>query len=366
MLASSPLAAAPAATAVPGRAFYLPSLDGLRACAALLVFFSHAGWGHLIPGGFGVTVFFFLSGYLITTLLRREVEQHGRISFRSFYLRRVYRIFPPMYLLLFLLLGLCLAGVLQNDMSWGGVAALLTQSTNYYLLSVEHSGLLPFTGTYWSLAIEEHFYLLFPALFAACAARWPHRRTAALLALVCVAVLAWRCVLIYWLQAADERTYLATDTRLDSLLFGCVMGLWRNPALDARPLAPRPWQHALLLGGAIALLLGCFVVRDPAFRATWRYTLQGLALFPVFWYAVRHPQWPLFRPLNWRAVRWVGEISYVFYLSHLLWLAVAWHLWPDNRAGGAALALGLTLVFSWAVHLVVERPFARLRKQLHH
>ncbi|MBK6959466.1 MAG: acyltransferase [Nitrosomonas sp.] len=64
--------------------FYIPSLDGMRAVAAILVFVAHAGWSHIVPGGFGVTIFFFLSGYLITTLLRREYERTGSINFKIF------------------------------------------------------------------------------------------------------------------------------------------------------------------------------------------------------------------------------------------------------------------------------------------
>src|SRR5215813_9403267 len=79
---------------------YIPSLDGIRACSVMVVFAAHAGLRGLIPGGFGVTVFFFLSGYLITTLLRMEHEQSGQIRLRNFYLRRVYRIIPPMYIVL--------------------------------------------------------------------------------------------------------------------------------------------------------------------------------------------------------------------------------------------------------------------------
>ena len=86
--------------------FYIPSLDGLRAVSIAIVVISHAGYT-IIPGSFGVTVFFFLSGFLITTLLRREHEQHGALNYRAFYWRRVWRIFPPMYAAL--LLGLIVA-----------------------------------------------------------------------------------------------------------------------------------------------------------------------------------------------------------------------------------------------------------------
>src|SRR5476651_192054 len=81
-------------------AFRIPSLDGVRTLSFSIVFIAHAGAGDRIPGGFGVCVFFFLSGFLIISLLRRELEETGAISLKNFYLRRVARIFPPMYIVL--------------------------------------------------------------------------------------------------------------------------------------------------------------------------------------------------------------------------------------------------------------------------
>src|ERR1700716_896812 len=89
---------------------HIPSLDGVRALAFLIVFISHAGLKDLVPGGFGVTIFFVLSGYLITSLLRVEVERYGEIDIRSFYLRRAFRILPMLYLTLTVAILLGLAG----------------------------------------------------------------------------------------------------------------------------------------------------------------------------------------------------------------------------------------------------------------
>src|ERR1700730_1134803 len=79
---------------------HIPSLDGIRALSVLLVFFAHAGLDRVVPGGLGVTIFFFLSGYLITTLLRVEYQKNLRVSVRHFWLRRVLRIMPPFYAVL--------------------------------------------------------------------------------------------------------------------------------------------------------------------------------------------------------------------------------------------------------------------------
>ena len=119
---------------------------------------SHAG-AEQIPGGFGVTIFFFLSGYLITTLLRREWEKMGNISLKNFYLRRVYRIFPPLYIVLVVVGMLVVTGALQVSQS-PTFSALLAQiffGANYYGIFHGQEGFLPGTSVQWSLAVEEHF-----------------------------------------------------------------------------------------------------------------------------------------------------------------------------------------------------------------
>jgi peptidoglycan/LPS O-acetylase OafA/YrhL len=351
------------ASAQAGRGFHLPSLDGIRALAALMVFASHAGMGHVSPGGFGVTIFFFLSGYLITTLMRREFEQTGRLDLGAFYLRRVYRILPPLYLVLAVIAVISLMFGWYQMTTIGGVISLLLQYSNYFIL--EHGGnpLLPATGTFWSLAIEEHFYLVFPLLYLWAARRFTRQGTALIFVAICVAALTWRCILIFALGADSDRTYLATDTRIDSLLFGCIMGVWMNPALDAEPFSTRRSKFLMLSIGLLLLLAG-FAIRDEGFRSTLRYTLQGIGLFPLFWLVVRHPEWPLFRVLNTAPARLLGAISYVFYLSHLLWLSVANTLLTPGPLA-AAVALLLTLIFSYIVYRTVELPFARLRHRMH-
>lgn len=347
----------------PSNKFHLASLDGMRAAAAILVFFGHAGWGDVVPGGLGVTAFFFLSGYLITTLLRREYAATGGIDFKLFYLRRAYRILPPMYLVLLLILGLGLLGVVPHTATWPGVLAQSLQVTNYYMIVSGLPGLVYGTGIFWSLAVEEHFYLLFPLLLMFCLRRWRYAHVAGILLALALAVLLWRCVLVYGLHAPVERTYLASDTRIDSILFGCLMGLCCNPALDDAGARLGAGVKAAALGAAVSLLIFCLLARDAGFRETLRYTLQGLALLPIFWLAVRHPAWPVFAPLNWRPVVVMGKLSYTFYLSHFFFLKVGASLFQQQLVVALA-AFGCSLLFAYLVHIFVEQPCARLRAGL--
>jgi peptidoglycan/LPS O-acetylase OafA/YrhL len=141
----------------------IPSLDGLRAVSFTMVFLAHAGLRGL-PGGFGVTVFFFLSGYLITTLLRVEMEDSGTISFKHFYLRRALRILPPFYIVLTVATGLTWLGLLAGWLETMPVLAEALHFSNYWFASHGWTGTAMGTGVLWSLAVEEHFYLGFPAL----------------------------------------------------------------------------------------------------------------------------------------------------------------------------------------------------------
>ena len=341
----------------------IPSLDGIRAISFMLVFLAHAGFPY-IPGGFGVTVFFFLSGYLITTLLRREAEDTGTIGFKLFYLRRVLRILPPFYTVLLLAFALTMAGLLPREISWAALTAPLLHYSNYWVVAHGWDGLMGGTGVYWSLAVEEHFYLLFPALYAVLIkSRITPRAQHAVLFALCALVLLWRSNLVYAQGIIGDRTYIASDTRFDSMLFGCALAVWGNPVLDL-PKSEKPNVYEwLALGAGIALLLATFLYRDPAFRESARYSMQGIGLYPLFFVAVRYPKLLFTRFLNLRWVRFVGTLSYSLYLVHQVLLVVL-----ERQVGlgiwQAALALGLSLLLSTTIWRFIEKPCAKLRSRL--
>jgi peptidoglycan/LPS O-acetylase OafA/YrhL len=357
--AARPVRAAVAATR------HIPSLDGIRAISFLLVFAAHCGLEKLVPGGFGVTVFFFLSGFLITTLMRAEFEANGTVNLEHFWLRRVLRILPPFYLVLLAAIGWTLLFYPPGTLSGMAVSAQLLHFTNYWIAWHGYGGQPAGTGVYWSLAVEEHFYLLFPWLYLAMQRRrmQPHHQALLLWAL-CILILGWRCVLIFGFHVPADRTYLASDTRIDSILFGCALAVWRNPVLDPWRPNERTYRYCIV-PAAFALLVVCLLYRDAWFRETLRYSLQGVALTYIFIAAIRFHDWPIFRALNVRPLAFLGVLSYSLYLVHHPVIFQLQRYFPTlQTAGLAAAALGISLALAWIVYVAVEKPCARLRRKL--
>ncbi len=346
---------------------YLPSLDGIRAVAVLIVFFSHIHYfGALAPGGFGVTIFFFLSGYIITTLMRVEYANSGTISLKNFYLRRVYRIFPPLYLTLLLVLILVYSGVVESQHTLAGLLSSFLHYTNYFVILGDRdvSQLLPGMRVTWSLAVEEHFYLLFPLLFIFCLKKVSMPKLALLLGVICLVTLAWR----YKLYVADDffpqRVYWATFARIDSILFGAILALSVNPALTKPMPISNAWALLILLSSSVVLILS-LIPSSHLFREVFRYTIQGLALMPIFYFAVSKGNWWPFRILNTRFMVGFGKISYTFYLSHMLFILVFDSYFASQPGLSTVLAFAVSVLFSTVMYFAVEVRMSQLRTKLH-
>jgi peptidoglycan/LPS O-acetylase OafA/YrhL len=337
---------------------HIPALDGLRAVAVGIVFLGHAGLGRmLIPGGFGVTIFFFLSGYLITSLLRLELATTGRVSLRGFYIRRTLRIMPPLWISILLFGAASAAGLLP----WSGdpiaVFLQLFFGANY-AEPFGHADGVPGMPL-WSLAVEEHYYLIFPALYLILARKIDVRRLALVLGLSCLAALTLRFIHVFVYNDVYY-TYYFTHTRFDSIMFGAVLALWNNPVLEKDAWRPNRWQF-----GATVLLLAITIIpRSEDYRETVRYSLQGVLLFVVFSGILTSDGWTN-RILSSPAAQLIGRYSYTIYLSHYFFIKVVGHMVPDMSkvlVGGTAAIL--TLCYSAAMYRFVERPAGLLRRKL--
>lgn len=321
----------------------LPALDGLRAVAILTVVGSHV-FTVVIPASLGVTLFFFISGFIITRLL---LESHSeRLS--PFYVRRFFRLGPALVVYVASCIGAYL--IVGGRIRWDDIAAALFYYANY------HDFKMPPMKTMWSLAVEEHFYVLFPVLLIALRNKPIILQRVLITSLV--ACLLWRYFLVN-LGYDAERVQRGTDTRFDSIAYGCLLSLLfhraKTVASCRRFLDAMSHRWAFAVG--FLLLLSSFVVRDETFRQTLRYSMQGLA-FSTFFCAIfwsRTAPDLLVRLLESRPAVFIGAISYSLYLYHEFGLIFSRAL-NETAFVEAVVALAIGIPATLISYYWVERP----------
>jgi peptidoglycan/LPS O-acetylase OafA/YrhL len=324
---------------------YEPAFDGIRAVAIIFVFLDHA-WESSFPGGWaGVDIFFVLSGYLITTLLTEELSERGTIDYLNFYVRRILRLWPAFAAFLFVVVLEISIGKNANTWSFGAVALSSIYMMNWNRAFVwwgEYK-----IGHTWSLAMEEQFYLLWPALLAFIFFRRPISFVVALI----IVMVTWRCFLA--LNGADpERTYNGFDTHGDALLIGCLLALLTRQNPDLTIKLSGMWLVAS--GGLLAILL--FVPHRTVLTQTAGLSIA--ALLSAVMIANVRCETPLKPFLSVRPLVYMGKISYGFYLWHY---PIVMGLAKYGNTGKIAAFMIAFGVASASYHWL-ELPFLRLKK----
>ena len=345
---------------------YLAALDGWRAISILLVLVSHGGLGHIIPGGLGVTIFFFISGFLITSLLIAEFQSTHRISIKNFYLRRFWRLSPP--LLVYIFLSTMFILYFANRLDYRELLASIFYFANYYSI-YWHFDEFSFGPSplkiLWSLAIEEHYYLFFAPLMAF----FFHTRERLLnliLFLVVVPLLVRLTVVFAGSGTLLNMgyTYMATEARIDSIAWGAGLA-WLGNRHSAERLV-RFFDNKIAISISVGLLLACLLIRDERFRESIRYTLQGIALVPLF-YVTLHGQTlrHFTRMLTSKVLILIGKLSYSIYLYHWLALVIAnWLVSTEKLSAQWLLPYYLiTVCLSVASYKLIEKPSLVLRRK---
>jgi len=334
---------------------YRPDIDGLRAIAVLPVVFYHAGVADFTGGYVGVDIFFVISGFLITTIIHRELAE-GRFSVLRFYERRARRILPALFAVIVasLIAGWFILGPGDYDqMGQSIVSALLFVSNMFFWRNAggyfqNATDYLPMLHT-WSLAVEEQFYIFFPLLLMAL-----HRIGRHLLLPVILVLVVGSLVLAAWATPRmPSASFYLLPTRIWELGVGALLaqGLVRTEA-------PRALRESI---GA----LGLIAVLAPVFLYDSSTVFPGIASLPpvlgagmLIWAGTTGPVWAS-RLLSLRPMVWIGMISYSLYLWH--WPIMAF---VRNRLFTVELepmwqvaTILASVLAGWISWRIVERPF---------
>ena len=346
---------------------YIPTLDGWRAVAIIAVMASHAGHSYSAPlgrdsffdriasGTHGVNLFFAISGLLITSRLLEEWDTAGHVSLKRFYTRRAFRILPPALLYLGCVALLGALGLLP--VVWSEFVAAMLFFRNYLPAILGPNGAGFFTSHYWSLGVEEHFYLFWPALLLLAGRKraLPVAIVVAVLVAVWRHIEAWREIMLY---NAIQPTYFArSDTRIDSIMWGVVAALALSRP-EVRALVERYLSTIVIL--AFVALYGAIVYRYGTRPTFWEATIVPVIIVGT----VLRPRSMLGRVLENPVMRWIGRLSYSLYLWEFFFVYYpgvpitlgVWQTFPVNLIAAVVCAA--------ASYYLVERPLVRVGHRL--
>jgi peptidoglycan/LPS O-acetylase OafA/YrhL len=321
------------------------SLDGLRAIAVLLVFAGHIDQQALAGGYVGVEIFFVLSGYLITYLLLAERQRTGGIALRRFYIRRGLRLFPALIVMVVAMTPIAFYDHIGRPPldSIFAVTYLSDLWSNY-------SGNLSLTLHTWSLAVEEQFYLVWPAVMLwAIAHRWSLRRILVVSMLAAVVLTA----IAFHIHRLSAPAFLPTDHVVE-------LGAGALLAIAVQSGVPVWLGRCSALPVALMALVALLVAEVAMPERWWAITVGAVISAPIVAHLVAHRQSRLSAVFSWAPLVWLGERSYGFYLWHygvLLLLDRS----IDSDLMRALIGLPLVLVLCAVSFRWVERPFLEIK-----
>jgi peptidoglycan/LPS O-acetylase OafA/YrhL len=379
--AAVPDAVAPAASE-PSERVYFPELDGLRFIAFLMVYLFHGGvpWGVLRPligrtlvdvfrdnGGYGVQLFFILSGYLITALLLREEARYGRIALRAFWIRRILRIWPLYYLVV--LIGFFLLPGLEGQLWTSGYRETLRIHLLPFLAFLGNWSMAlirpaaDWLSVLWSVCVEEQFYLIVPLFIALIAPRF---RRPIVVGLIAGSIgLRWWCAHRYPSQLMIVyNTFAQFDTLLSGVLLALVMGWDRNRPTLTRWLRWLQWPLYLAIGW---VMTRPHLGHGTTFHRTWDFVWVWLCGVGLVMVAIWGNGW-LRTALSYSRIVWLGKISYGLYMYHEIALWVRAHYfsrlgWFPNQEELLAIAtFAPTIGLAAASYYGYERRFLQLKR----
>lgn len=343
-------------------------IDAMRAMAVMFVVLAHAGMSGFIPGGGGVTIFFSISGFIITYLMLRERDATGGFGIRSFYVRRVVKIGPPL-LICVIIPTLVLA--IFKPIDWPSLFGIVFFYFNWFS---EGGGLAPIYGTsvVWSLSIEEQFYVVFAIVWALSIKSGLRLRWLAIAAAgAATASLATRLIIAAEPGNHLLRIYYGSDTRLDGLAMGVLTAIAFHQSLRGTGRIHSLvalCQRDVALIAAIGIFLASLAIRDQWFRDTLQYSFRGVATCIAILYGFGTKPTFLRTAFNKitriRIIQFIGLASYSIYLIHLTAMETTNPItahWPVALKVPVLILVGTCSGI--AIYLAVEKPVQHLREK---
>ena len=336
---------------------HLPGLDGLRALCVLSVIASHSGLAPL--GGLGVNTFFVLSGFLITWLLLEEWNKSSDISLKNFYVRRVLRIFPAYYV--FIIITISADLILDNPQIKPAIIPALTYTVNYFNVIYDHPGLS--VAHAWSLAIEEQFYLIWPALLIYIL-RKDVKLVAPILLLIILASMTWRSTAWSIFEFGSSYVYNAFETRVDSLASGCLLAVLFNIP-SAKKLLFRHLTSPVLSILAFSLVIGLHLFGSDDYRYMPGYTVSSLLAAIILVQIMSQSTNGIWQVLENPVLKYMGVISYPMYLWHGRCIELTGKIgitaeWPEF-----IVSTIITIAVASGSYYIIEKPFLRMKSRFY-
>ena len=333
---------------------YLPSLDGIRCFSILFVIIAHVNEYNpelrnttiaaIFGGGvFGVQYFFVISGFIITTLLLTEKIKNGAISLRQFYLRRILRIIPLTYLFLLVLV------ILNNHYQLGIRGGEFAASFFFLKNIVNQSGW--YTAHYWSLSVEEQYYLLFPFILSRGGVRFYLN-----VCLLFIALYIGKNVVEHF-SPAHENLYSVLDIFLSMNFLAILLGSLCSILLFKYEGAlPRMSTGVLTVVHVLLLLVAFFAFRNPRFFGL-SFLVSSCAIAAGVFLFIKYPFGVFHDLLNNKVIAYIGKLSFSLYIWQ--------QLFTSHQPWGGSIVFNLVLlgIVAYLSYNYFEKPFLKLKER---
>jgi peptidoglycan/LPS O-acetylase OafA/YrhL len=346
---------------------YIKSFDGLRGIAALAVLLLHGSYGFVKGGWIGVDIFFVLSGFLITSLLKEEFRLTGKISISNFYMRRLLRLLPPLIVCIFI------SNILWSytELYVGANLKMASLGAMFYFTNLMNGAVSGNMAHLWSLAVEEHFYLIWPIIASFFLFKASKKSINLFFILALLGVILLRIIIYNFSENLEGAIFSISPERftfckIDTILMGSALAFYKPNFLFKENLTSNPIVNSIIILFFFIVLFGIclFVGEDGLIFSNGGFILTGLFSISIVYIAIINEQHIFFTN---RVLTWFGKRSYGIYVYHLpIFLALESFRLPSdyiNLLWVTLLRFVLSIILAAISYKYLELPILSFKKR---